>query len=329
MWFNSNAPAAASLAAPATEPFTIKQRIPLRFDLPLPLARRKPHGLGLALGQAFDPFQQALADLRLLNHTRLPTDKRFHDTERFAQALWPHVSTQLRELSQARRFNRIATRNRLELFERLLCTLIGAYQLVFAADYEENRSPGARTAIAALRILEWSRALQRLNALRYRPLSANAWQTVNTTFFALAALAATAEHLPALDALPLPSDAAGLVDAQKIYLAIQSFALFDGYSWPRAQQGFIDTYCAHIVAGMRLVAKIEDGPEQRFVHAYQDSPPALAPPTDDTPCATLDFRILAAAIRADRRALPRARMRLQRIVAERRGRRVRLPVRRP
>jgi hypothetical protein len=299
-------------------------QIPLQFGLPVPLPRRWSNLLSITKSDSHrlddirkDPatlLQSVFSKLRMYNYTHISATRRIKETELLSEAIWPVVQSSIKEFVTARQetLETHTQSNQLDLLERLICNLVIAYQLVLAEDYSHYpKLKGAyqeRVVLSAVRILEWIRIQQRLCALRYRPLSSSAWQTVNTVFFVLLQLRSIKN---AVEGLGSRTGSASVhtdnfVTGEKLFLSIQGFALFDVFSWPKSQQSFIDVYCAGVNDPfvLKTVSEMTSfDADCRFVEMYHDGPALLKFDYSyaNKFAVMIDFSNLATAIRADQK----------------------------
>jgi len=200
----------------------------------------------------------------------------------------------------------------LDLSDQLAAALTAGYQIVIEADYRPNNRQGraerARIVDAAVHTLELIHLQQRLRALRYQPLTDNAWQVANTLFCVLARADQLTAPVDALTDDRLLLDRTGRTNALRIYRAIQVFGLFDTFSWAKRQQRFLDTYCAALPEALKIsyAPTRITGRTIRFSHAYQNGPPSGKPPFDNTHRILIDCTALADAVVADKESSSRS-----------------------
>jgi hypothetical protein len=266
------------------------------------------------LDDAFDSPQQllkeALFQLRGANRSALSSAKRLKVATGLQQRLWPTLAA----ARDALRKNEDGVpepqpqRELLDMVDQATQALCISYQLVIAADYRADERHGraeqARILEAAMRVLELVHLLQRLRALRYQPLPAGAWQTVNTLFCVISRAGAEDTAVPALcdDRLLLDSD--GTTRPLRVYRLIQAFGLFDCLSWSKRRQRFLDSYCATVPDALVIsyLPKQAVGGVVRFTHAHNDGPPRRSAQPGSTHRILLDCNLLAETVRRDKDA---------------------------
>jgi hypothetical protein len=322
----------------------------LRFGVAAPrqwaTASVAPGKLIRNLDDAFATPQQllreALFQMRGMNRVNLSSARRLKLCLIVQRRVWPTLNAARDALRS--RDNGVpepqTQQELLDLADQMALALIAGFQIVIEGDYRADDSHGrtehARILEGGVRALELVHLQQRLRALRYQPLPATSWQLANTLFCVIARADDLETPVSAITTDRTVLDANGHTQVLRLYRAVQSFGLFDTFSWCKPQQHFLDTYCATLPNAVSIGyapqplsgadSEAESGPQSwpqpdpvagqlptalsgpstgrtvRHSHAHQEGPPAETPPADKRHCIVIDFSGLADTVRADKEA---------------------------
>jgi len=302
-----------------------RTRMELGFDLVRPKRKgtkpwRSKKAIDVRLTEAKEEptrlFEQIRMQTRYLNRYSLGQIQRLSLTTRVMQWFYPAAYQQMQGIAKVKSGipEDAYQRELLDLIADTTRALITSYQLVFQADYQQNRFWYARARRriyqCAFRILELIKLEQRLCGLRFQTLNAKHWRLANTLYRAIRDYENVELPLPSLDETTREIHDSRTPALQDIYAAIQIFWILDPAAWPERTQSFIHTYCNSVDQGI-IISDYDGGtvePDSMVTQCYRDRPPSkVAGPAEHGPPVLIDYRILARTMRDDYRELFKAR----------------------
>ncbi|MGB5736916.1 MAG: hypothetical protein WBM40_20985, partial [Thiohalocapsa sp.] len=186
-------------------------------------------------------WREALFQVKAMNRVKLSSARRL----RLCLTVQQRVCTPLDRALDALRKDadgvpeQQAQQALLDLADQMISTLIAGYQIVIDGDYRTDerhrRGQKVRLLRAGIAALELVYVQQRLRALRYQPLQAASWQLANTLFCVMSRAETLETPVSAMSADRLLLNIEGSTTGLRLFSMIQSFGLFDPFSWSKPQ----------------------------------------------------------------------------------------------